>query len=79
MDDAINEIYKKLDGLENEIEQLTSATLHIKDCIKTLIRIFETKGTYQMLSKLKEEHKNMFLLTKIKKIKAIKVGNQSNF
>ena len=23
MDDAINELYKKLDGLENEIEQLT--------------------------------------------------------
>ena len=63
MDDAINELYKKLDGLENEIEQLTSATLHIKDCIKTLIRIFETKGTYQMLSKLKEDHKNLESIT----------------
>ena len=63
MDDAINELYKKLDGLDDDIEKLTSATLQIKDCIKILIRIFETKGNYQMLSRLKENHKNLESIT----------------
>ena len=61
MDD--HEIYKKLDELEGDIEQLTTATLYIQDCIKTLIRIFETKGNYRDLLKLKEDHKELESIT----------------
>ncbi len=63
MDDSINELYKKLDGLEGDIEQLTTATLHIQDCIKILIRIFETRGNHRDLLKLKEEHKELESIT----------------
>ena len=59
MDDEI----KRLASLEDHIEQQNSATLHIQDCIKILIRIFETKGSYRMLAKLKEDYKKLELIT----------------
>ena len=59
----MDDLSKKLDGLDDDIEQLTTATLHIQDCIKILIRIFQTRGNHRDLLKLKEEHKELESIT----------------
>ena len=59
MDDEM----KRLANLEEHVERLGDATVHIQDCIKILIRIFETKGNYQMLAQLKEDYKKLETVT----------------
>ena len=54
---------KRLARLEEHVERLGDATAHIQDCIKILIRIFETKGNYQMLAQLKEDYKKLEKVT----------------
>ena len=59
MEDEMN----RLANLEEHVERLGDATEHIQDCIKILIRIFETKGSYQMLAQLKEDYKKLETVT----------------
>ena len=58
MDDEM----KRLANLEEHVERLGDATVHIQDCIKILIRIFETKAL-PMLAQLKEDYKKLQTVT----------------